>query len=47
MHGDPPTNPREQEDFWPRSGFGNFDLLLLLAAHETNINKKKVKTQKL
>ncbi len=28
----PPTNPREREDFWPRSGFGNFDLLLLVAA---------------
>jgi hypothetical protein len=24
------TNLSEREDFWPRSGFGNFDLLLLL-----------------
>ncbi len=24
------TNPREREEFWPWSGFGNFDLLLLL-----------------
>jgi hypothetical protein len=31
-HGDPPINPREQEDLWLRLGFGNFDLLLLAIA---------------
>ncbi len=31
------TNPCERGDFWPRSGFGNFDLLLLLAAAAAQI----------